>query len=460
MKIALINPPYPPLFALVLKILLIKNDYSFPLGLGYIAAYTRRAGHTVKIFDPEPSGMPLELMWKEVEKFKPDLVGITSVTPNFMPARELVMEAKRRLGCLVVMGGPHVNALPRSTLRSIPVLDAVILGEGELPMLALADYFDANGRVDFNKVPGAAFIERSCYRENPRPEPISGLDDLPYPAFDLVDMELYRRHRYLLPSIKSATLISSRGCPSQCTFCANIIMGRKFRAHSPGYVIGEMEHLAGNYGIRHFHFYDDCFTADPRRISELCDLLIARRMNVLWEAAGRVNTLLDEALLEKMKRAGCIQVLLGIETGDQRILDLMKKGATLKMAERCCSLLRKHGIGYSNSFIIGNDGDTEETIADTIAFAKKMRSDLVSFVIMIPFPGTPLFDKYYKDYDSPDTNWRNWSSQLPDRPYEPRQTALSMKDLVRLQRTAYNRFYADPLRLLRTLTAGVGLKLR
>lgn len=448
MKIVLINPPSPPL---PLWLLRATNSYNIPLGLAYLAAYARRAGHKVKILDPEARGMPLELMWREAAEFAPDLVGITSVTPNFSMARQLALEARKRFSCLVLMGGPHANALPRSTLLGVPGLDAVIRGEGELPLLAIAAEFDAAGKVDFNKIPGAAFLEHWKYKENPRPGLIADLDILPYPARDLLDLSLYYPNRWFFGGKKSTTLLTSRGCPGQCTFCANICMGRRFRPHSPARVVAEMTQLVKERGLRHFKIYDDCFTANPGRAAEICDLISGAGLDITWDMMGRVNTLLDEALILKLKRAGCRQVVLGIETGSQRILDLMKKGTTLAMAEECCSKLRKHGVLYSNSFIIGNEGDTEETIEETISFAKKLRSDLVSFVVMIPFPGTPLFDKYYKEYDSPDTDWSNWCSLLPDRPYEPRQTKLSMKDLMRFQAIADKRFHSDPGHLGRTL---------
>jgi len=450
MKIVLINPPSQTPSLLLLRVM---RSYNAPLGLAYLAAAARRAGHKVKIFDPEAGGMSLERMWKEAAEFGPDLVGITSVTPNFPTARQLALEAKRRFNCLVIMGGPHANALPRSTLLAVPGLDAVIRGEGEVPLLALAGDFDASGKVDFSKIPGAAFLERWKYKENPCPELIADLDTLPFPARDLLDLSLYYPSRWFFGGKKSTTLLTSRGCPGQCTFCANICMGRRFRPHSPGRVVEEIRSLLKTHGLRHFNIYDDCFTANARRVAEICDLITAEKLEISWDVMGRVNTLLDETLILKMKKAGFRQVVLGIETGSQRLLDLMRKGTTLAMAEECCAKLRRHGILYSNSFIIGNEGETEETILETIAFAKKLKSDLVTFVVMIPFPGTPLFDKYFKEYDSPDTDWTNWCSRFPDRPYAPRQTALSMEDLMRFRNIADSRFHSDPGNIWRNLIA-------
>lgn len=446
MKIVLINPPYGALHGIA------PQGFSFPLGLGYIAAYLRQAGHTIRFFDLDPDRKPQELMWRKAAEFRPDIVGITSFTPNFMAARKLALEAKRRLGCLVIMGGPHVTALPLSTLQSVPALDAVILGEGEIPMLALAAEFDARGKVDFSKVPGAAFMEGGHYREIPRPEPISELDSLPYPARDLADIGLYKRGQ------NGATLMSSRGCPAQCTFCANICMGRKFRAHSPAYVVGEITYLVKKYGIRHFRFEDDCFTADRNRVIEICDLIINARLDITWAVSGRVNTLRDAAVIKKMKQAGCIWVQLGIETGSQRINDLMKKGTTLAMAEECCAALRRHGMPYLNAFIIGNEGDTLETVMSTIAFSRKLRSEVVLFHMMIPYPGTALFDKYYRDYDTPGTDWSNWCSLRLAQPYEYRQTALSKKVVWWLVVWAQLQVLLNPFQMFRLVSFSLNRK--
>ncbi|MDD5492727.1 MAG: cobalamin-dependent protein, partial [bacterium] len=247
MKIALINPPSLYVYGKIRS----GNYCSFPLGLGYIAAYVRQAGHTVRLFDPEPSQTPLANVLDQLAEYSPDIVGITSVTSNFMLARQIAIDVKKRLGCKVIMGGPHVNALPHSTLQSTPAIDAVIMGEGEIPTLALANYFAAHGDIDFHQVPGAAFIKDGKYWENPRSELITDLDSLPYPARDLVDINLYQLHPHFQRGKKSATILSSRGCPSQCTFCANLCLGRKFRAHSPERLVGEMAHLVEKYGIRH-----------------------------------------------------------------------------------------------------------------------------------------------------------------------------------------------------------------
>lgn len=445
MRIALINP-LSPYFE---RRRFARDNADFPAGLGSIAGYLRRDGHTAGIFIPDTRSMQMKRVWQRLQEFKPDIVGLSAVTSNFMEAGKVAAEVKRRFGCPVIMGGPHPTALPRSTLEGLPGLDAVIIGEGELPMAALAAQFDRRGSVDFGAIPGAAFISGGEYRENPRPELISDMDSLPFPALDLLDGGA-RPH-------PTGKILTSRGCPGQCTFCANTGLGRKFRPFSPERVVEEIIYQKKTYGVWNFHIHDDCFTADPERVSRICDLILQKRLSLNWDAAGRVNTLLDEALLRKMKRAGCMAMQLGIETGDQRINDLMRKGTTLEMAEKCCALLRKCGINYFNSFIIGNEGETLDSVKRTISFAKKLKATFSAFSILNPLPGSPLFEKYYKDFDRPDTDWTRWSAQWEDRPYEPKQTALSGKTLRRLMILAHLQYYAAPSQLLRSINFTIAL---
>jgi len=449
MKVALISPR-------ILNPEITRAGNNMPsssiTGLGYIAAYLRQAGHTALIFAPDSTRTTMETVWEGLEKFKPDIVGVSVLTDNFMEARKVVAEAKRRCACPVIMGGPHANALPRSTLEGLPALDAVIMGEGELPMLALATEFDRNGAVDFNCVPGAAFIKDGQYRQNPLMELIADLDILPYPALDLVSGSALQRGAPADGPGGNAVIFSSRGCPAQCTFCANRIMGRRFRARSPLNVVGEMEFLQKKYGTKRFSFFDDCFTADTRRTAEICDLIIKKDMAITWTFNGRVNTLLDGSFIALLKRAGCAGVLMGIETSSQRLSDLMKKGTTPAQAEASCALLRKHGIPYICCFMLGNEGETLATALDTIAFAAKLKPVAATFTTTIPFPGTVLFEKYYKDFDKPDTDWTNWATEIGVRTYEPRHTALSGRALRCLRLWAFLRFYSNPFQIFRMLS--------
>jgi len=447
MRIVLINPP--SLFAY--GKINTGHNCSFPLGLGYLASYVRQFGHQVALFDPEASRSPFERMWEQIDAFSPDLVGLTSVTTNFTVASHLVDEAKHRLRCYVIMGGPHVTALPSTSLQAAPGLDAVIRGEGEIPLKIIAEQFDRHGKVDFRTVPGATFYQDGSFQETPRPQPIEDLDLIPFPARDLVDLSWYRLHAHFQRGKRSATILFSRGCPSKCTFCANVVTGRRVRTASPQYFVDELEMLVNEQGIRHFHIVDDCFTADMGKVGQICDLIIAKQLPVTWFCFGRVDTLRDEQVARKMKKAGCVYILLGVESGNQRILDIMKKGTTLDMIEECCAVLRKVGIHYFNSFIIGNEGDTMDTVEETIDFSKRLRSVMAGFNILIPFPGTAIFGRYYREMDRPDTDWSSFCSVGDDVPYEPHHTELSKRDILHLTAQAYKRYYSSIGQLMRIL---------
>lgn len=447
MKIVLINTPYLHVYGKVNT----GHNCSFPLGLGYIASYVRSFGHEVKLYDPEAQGMSLEDMWPKIEAFSPDIIGVTAVTSNFMLSKKIASTAKEKIGCYVIMGGPHVNALSESSLKGIPSLDAVIMGEGEIPMLEIAKHFDKNKSIDFSQISGAVYFKNGLLQRNSRPPLISDLDALPYPARDLVDIYAYKIHAHFQRGKRSATILSSRGCPSRCTFCGNHVMKRLFRPRSAGNFVDELEYLVEEYNIRHFHIVDDCFTYDSQRVVDICDIIIERNLDISWFIFGRVDTLLDLNVIKKMKKAGLVYVLLGIESGNQEICNIMRKGTTIEMAERCCLLLKKTGVNYFNSFIIANEGDTRKTVLETIDLSIKLRSVMAGFNVMIPFPGTAIFKKFFKDYDSPNTDWNNWCSVGDDIPYKTRQTTLSKKEILELTSLANKKFYLRVSQLIKIL---------
>ena len=228
-------------------------------------------------------------------------------------------------------------------------------------------------------------------------------------------------------------------------------MKRKFRPHSPEYFIRELTELISIFGIEHFHIVDDCFTYDTVRLKEICNLIIDKDLKITWTCFGRVDTLQNIEIVKLMKKAGCVLVILGIETGNQRISDLMRKENS-KMAEIACYNLKVAKIDFFNSFIIGNEGETKDSINDTVQFSKKLDSVMAAFNIMVPFPGTTIFRRYYNDYDKPETDWNNWCSVGDDIAYDLRHTELSRSDILKLTSKAYNVFYFDPVQLFRILS--------
>lgn len=448
MRIAFVNPPYLHVYDKIAA----GRYCSFPLGLGYMAAYVREYRHIPAIFDIEAMPYTFGEIWQQIVDFKPDLIAVTSVTSNFTQAKFLAEKSKNEIGCFVVMGGSHIAALPEATLQAVSGLDAVITGEGEVPLRILADQFDATGRVDFNSIPNACFFANGEFRRSSRLNLIEDLDNIPYPARDLVDMSWYNLPPQFQRGKKSATILSSRGCPSKCTFCGNIIHGRRFRFNSPEYFVTELKMLRDKYGIRHFHVVDDCFSADPARVSQICRLIIDRGLtDITWFIFGRADSLQDDKLIIEMRRAGCVYVLLGVESGSEYVLEKMRKEISLDTVRKCCRLLRKNRIAYFNSFIVGNVAETEDDVMKSIAFAKELKSVMAGFNIMTPFPGTYVFNKFYKDLANKDTNWDNFTSVTSRIAYIVKHTPLSNSDIERLTALAYRKFYFNLIQIFRLM---------
>ena len=435
MKVILINTPYLYIYGPIN----VGRNSTFPLGLGYIAAVLRDAGHEVTLLDPEPLGMSLTNIGKKLAEESPGVVGITCATPNFGMACQIAQVTKQATDAVTVLGGVHASALPEAVLSNHPEFDVIAVGEGEYTMLELC-----NNAIDLPAVKGIVFREGdSLHRTSPRPF-TTDVDKLPFPARDLVDLNKYRLQVHLDRGKRSTTMITSRGCPYRCTFCASYLTtGYRFRARSPEYVVREIEHLVDNYGIELISFVDDTFTVDQERAKRICNLIIDRGIDSDWFCFARVDTVSRE-LLELMKKAGCYALLYGIESANQKVLKDIKKGITPDQARRALKISNELGLKTEAGFILGNPKDTRETIEETIDFALELKPVIGSFNRLVPYPGTEIFEKYYKS-KLETINDNKWDSFVPKGVnVVAGSNSLSSQELQRYTVKAYSRFYLRP----------------
>lgn len=449
-----------------MKVLLVKAPYSdvykgldniatnqAPLGLVYIAAVLREAGHDVNLIDPENQDMTYEVMASLVQKENPDIVGITSVTSNFGNAIKVAETVKRSGNSLVVLGGVHATSLPDEILEKHPEIDLVVVGEGEITMRELCSTMDSGEKVDYSTIPGLAFRNDSGQVEKSPPRPlIMDLDSLPFPARDFLPMEKYNVQIHL-SSVKGvkATMLSSRGCPNFCTFCAcHVTMGRKYRLRSIESVVDEMEHLVTEYNVKYIQFYDDTFTIKYQRVVDICNLIIKRNLKVKWFAHARVNTV-DEELFRLMKRAGCAHVSFGIESGNQEILKSIRKGTTLDQARKAVAACQRAGLKTLTTWMIGNPGETPETIQDTIDFAVELNPDIAVFSILVPLPGTEVYNKYRGVLFDTSVNWEDYKTLSTSNKLALKSNTMTNEMLFNFLHTAWKRFYLRPNYLLRQI---------
>lgn len=367
-----------------------ENNFIPPLGILYIAAVLERAGHEVQIMDP--FGGDYSFL-REVEEFAPQLVGLSLVTTQYRRALSLVERLKKGLpGAIFCAGGPHPSALPQRTLEELG-LDFVVVGEGEYTMREVCERLEEGESLE--SVAGIVYRSEDGLITNPPRDLISDLDELPFPARHLVDLESYFRppgtFRGTFVS-RATSVMSSRGCPYQCIFCAaHNIFGRKIRQRSPANVVEEIDHLVRSYGVDHIYFVDDTFTANRKWTLEFCQALRQKDRDVKWGCQVRANTVDDELLME-MKSSGCIWVAVGVESGSEKVLRNIKKGTNPDMIREAFRAIRKAGLMSNATFVVGSPGEERKDIEKTLGLAKEIKADSYNFFFLTPFPGSELYE--------------------------------------------------------------------
>ena len=369
MRALLINTPYP------------SSEFpTIPLGLAYVAALLEKEGIEVQVQDFLVTKYSKEILEEKNADFAPEIIGITAVTMNYPIASKILKDYKEIDGNIItVIGGPHVSFWAEEALREAPWIDIVVRGEGEYTMLEIA-----RGK-SLKEIDGIAFREdRDIVLTKPR-HWIEDLDELPFPARHLFPLSKYRA------LFSECGLITSRGCPFNCIFCAGPKMvGRKGRFRSIKLVVDEIEEIL-NYGFKTITVADDLFTLNRRHLYAFCDEITSRKLKFQWSANSRVDTVTPE-LLNKMKEAGCYFICYGVESGNQKILDTVRKKITTEKIEEAVKLSNEAGIKNLASFIIGLPGETKETLAETVNFAKELNT-YYGFHLLAPFPGTEVRER-------------------------------------------------------------------
>jgi len=369
MRTLLINTPYPS-----------AECPTIPLGLAYIAAVLEKEGMEVHVQDFLVAKYSREKLAAKIADFAPEIVGITSVTMNYPIASRILRDCKEIDGNIItVIGGAHVSFWTEEALREAPWIDIVVRGEGEYTMLEIA-----RGK-SLAEIDGIAFIENGATVLTRPRQWIQNLDELPFPARHLFPLARYRAIS------GECGLITSRGCPFHCTFCVgHKMVGRKGRFRNPGLVVDEVEQIL-EYGFDSINVADDLLTLNRRHLYAFCDEVTARKLKFKWTAFSRVDTVNPE-LLARMKEVGCSFICYGVESGNQKILDIARKKITLEKIKEAVRLSRDAGIKNLASFIIGLPGETKETLKETVDFAKGLGT-YYAFHLLSPFPGTEVRER-------------------------------------------------------------------
>jgi anaerobic magnesium-protoporphyrin IX monomethyl ester cyclase len=375
------------------KVLLANR--SAPTGILSIAAFLMQKGIEVEVLNctaPARSAGTEETI-RRVRDFMPELIGFTSTTSSFPDAYMHTEEIKRVFPDIrIVFGGVHVSALRESILESFPAIDFLITGEGEKAMLELA------AGVSPDNIQGLIYRNGTGTKSNGFRTDLCELDDLPFPAYHKLDgfPDEYLPPLFNYPQAPCSTIISSRGCPYQCSYCDRSVYRRSFRYNSAGYLYEHMAYLKKEFGVRHIFFYDDLFTFNRKRIEEFCALLRKKPLRMTFNCAVRVGHA-DNDLLRMLKTAGGWMVSLGIESGDPEMLSRHKSNVDLGEMKKTVKLIQRNGLRAKGLFMMGLPGETEQTIKRTTEFIAELGLDDLNMTKFTPFPGAPAYKTIHEE---------------------------------------------------------------
>ncbi|MFC1514810.1 B12-binding domain-containing radical SAM protein [Candidatus Omnitrophota bacterium] len=423
-----------------------------PLGLGYLAASLEAKGHVVAIIDCVVRGLKGQALLRAVKKSKPELVGITVMSAYYARAKKIVSDIKRSIGCVIVIGGPHVSALPEFSMEDTEA-DFAVVGEGEETFGELLSRLEAKDK-NFLSIKGI------CYRNpavgkitrTPARELVDDLNRIPFPAWHLIAPDKYppTPQGFFYKRFPTAPVITSRGCPYECSFCASAVTWRRtIRKRSAKNIADEIELLVNKFGVKEIHFVDDNFSFSREHTLAICDELIKRKLAILWACTNglRIDTL-DKELLAAMKKAGCYFISVGVESGSQDILDRTNKNLSLKALPGIIMMIKEAGIKIGGFFIIGLPGETRLSLNKTLRLARKLPFDKAQFSRFTPLPGTLEWDHWPGGKELHSLDWSTFR-YYGDSPYSTGE--LSNRELACLQRRAFWQFYLRPATVLEVL---------
>ena len=349
-----------------------------PLGIAYMAAVLEKEGAHVHIVDAQVDKRDISAV---VEDISPDIVGITCVTSTYNDAVIIAQEIREIYEGLLLMGGPHVTFQDSQALFEAPI-DVVVRGEGEQTILELADHVKKGRKLD--TIRGITFSKGRSIVQTGERDTIH-LDDLPLPARHLLPMSEYGK------TSRETHILTSRGCPYGCIFCTCTALSKgKVRHRTPQYVLDEVDHVIDSYAFDRINFFDDTFTLSESVVKKLCKGLKER--NVKWSCETRIDRVTQE-LIEEMGDSGCYRIFFGAESGNQELLNSLRKGTHVDRIKTVMTWCRENNIVAVPSFMLGLPLDTEKSINETIAFASSLPCEVIWFFCLTPFPGTPIFEK-------------------------------------------------------------------
>ncbi len=417
-----------------------------PLGLAYIASYLEKNKIGVEIIDAHTLEMTIEDVVKEVKKKDPLVVGFTSLTPTFTKVVQAAKEIKKDLPKIkIVIGGHHATIMQEKIIKKHPEIDFIVYGEGEETMSELV--LAIKSKKNIKSIKGIVFKEKNIIvKTYPRPL-IKNMDALLPPARHLLPMHLYKPAPQQYKKLPIAHMVITRGCPFHCSFCSsNSIFGNKIRYPSPQKTIQEIKSIIKKYNTREISFWDDTFTVNHKWLNQFLNNLIKEKLNISWWCYARVDTI-NKEILKKMKKAGCWNIFYGVESGNQKLLNNINKGITLKQCEDAVKWTKEAKIETRCSFVFCLPGETPDIAEETIKFALKLDPDYAQFSFATPYPGTDLYKKakHFGTLNKNLSQFNVWHPVFIPWGYK------NKKEAIKIQKKAFHKFYIRPRYIIKRI---------
>ena len=450
MKVMFLNPPFKFRISRASRWpeLTKSGTLYYPFWLSYATGVCMQK-HEVMLLDAIAKELSFKETIKKIKKFSPDLLVVETSTPTFNSDIKFLEKLKKEIKTKVVLVGTHASVFSEEALKSKGV-DFVARKEYDFTILELANTLEKKGNL--KKVLGLSFKKGRKIIHNPDRPPIKNLDSLPFVSQVYKKFLDVRDYRYALALHPMIQILSSRGCPNLCTFCdwPQTFMGRFYRTRSPENFVDELEFIANEMPeIKEIFIEDDTFTILKDRVVKICDLIKERKLDITWSANVRAD--IPFSVLKKMKDAGCRILIVGYESGNQQILNNIKKGITLEQAEKFTEAAKNAGLKIFGCFMIGLPGETKETIEQTFQFAKKLNPDMAFFQQAVPFPGTEFYNwckqngyLITEDFDK----WLDSNGRLDFLVSYPN---LSNVELRKIRDKLMLRFYTSPKHIWQTI---------
>ena len=450
MRVVTLNPPFLPHFSRAQRSPAVTKGGTlyYPFWLAYTTGVLEKEGFDVKLIDAPAQTYDIKQTLALVEEFKPKLVVIETSTPSIYNDIKIAESIKDVLdGAFIVLVGTHPSALPEETLKVSAKIDAVARGEYEYTVRDLARAL-ANGG-DLESVDGISLRRENKFVHNKPRSLIEDLDSLPFVS------EVYKRHLnprdyyFAAADYPMVMIITGRGCPSKCFFCVypQTLHSRQYRVRSPENVVREFEYIAENLPqVKEIGIEDDTFTANRRHVREICDLLIEKKLNIKWYANVRAD--LDSEIMEKMKLAGCRLLIVGFESGNQEILQNMHKGLSITKMREFAKAASKVGLLLHGCIMIGNPGETKETMCESFELAKELKCDSMQFYPLFVYPGTEAYDWAAAKGFLKTTDYSQWVTKNGSHNALLNLPDLSAEEITQFCEKAYKDYHLRPKYIL------------